>query len=257
MKKLSIPFMFFALLACVSLACEAVNVINNPGPLRVESVDVAPAEGSGAFTASVALTAHTEEDTLSCYIPPSKSVYNQSIPPSNTSSILTFVFIMTEPGNYQLYCTAMKLGISGKAAFTVTGADAAESGTPTPGGETVQPIRVNGAGQKTDYSGGYSCSAAATLLLMVNADGSAVLEATGPGFIDHINCTQSASLEGWFIAGSANPGTETVTFTSCNSGGFTAQGSVSYAGGVLSGEVTCIGISGSDSGKPVMKLNVP
>ena len=257
MKKLFTPSMFFALLASVSLACEAVNSVANPGPLRVESVDVAPVEGNGVFTASVALTAHTEEDTLSCYIPPSKSVYNQSVPPSNTSSILTFVFTMTEPGNYQLYCTAMKLGISGKAAFTVTGADAPESGNPTPGGETVQPVQVNGAGQKTDYSGNYSCSAAATLLLKVNADGSAVLEATGPGFIDHINCTQSASLEGWFIAGSVNPGTETVSFTSCNNGGFTAQGTISYVDGILSGEVTCLNKSGSDAGKPAVKITAP
>ncbi len=263
MRRRFYPWMLLAILACTSLACELVNSATDPGPLRVESVDVSPAEGNGTFTASVGLPAHQSDGTLSCYIPDEssggqKSVYQQTVPALRSSRILTFEFTMTEPGSYKLYCTAMEIGITAKTTFTVVAAAVTPAPTnppTTPAGG--QPLQFSGTGQKTDYSGDYSCAVGADVRLVVNPDGTAELVVIGPGFNDHINCTQSGSMDGWYLAGTANPADETVTLVSCNNGGFNAQGTISYAGGTLSGDATCIYNQGSSSGKVAMKITTP
>jgi hypothetical protein len=125
----------------LSLACEMINAVFNPGPLRVEAVEVTPAEGPGPFTASVALPAHTQVGTLSCYVPgegeqASTSVYQQTVSPNKTSQIVTFPFSFAQPGSHRLYCTALEEGITGKTTFTVTAPNVGDP-TATAGGPTV------------------------------------------------------------------------------------------------------------------------
>ena len=59
-----------------------------------------------------------------------------------------------------------------------------------------------------------------------------------PHQLDDYNCTPGTD-ETWYLNGTANPADQTVTFTSCNNGGFTGSGVVSYAGGTLTGDATC------------------
>ena len=262
MKSRLSPWIALILAASISLGCELANSMLDPGPLRVDSVDVAPL-GNGAFTASVGLPPHTSAGTLSCYLPqqdggPSTEVYRQVIPQSNASRILTFEFTVTEPGEHRLYCTADPIGITAKTTFSVDGP------TPPPPGPTPaispapgQPVAINGVGQKVSYSGAYSCAAAQQISLVVRADGTAELSAIGPGFIDHINCTQSDSNEAWYIVGVADQTAETVSFSACNNGGFNASGVVSYADGTLSGEVACLYNQGSAAGQTAITLKMP
>jgi hypothetical protein len=85
----------------------------------------------------------------------------------------------------------------------------------------------------------------------------ATLFVSGPGFMEHINCTPSAGVEGWYLEGLANPVDETVTFVTCNQGSFTAQGTVSYGGGTLNGSVTCLYTQGSVAGQVAILLTLP
>lgn len=262
MKSRLFPWIALILAASISLGCELVNAMLDPAPLRVDSVDVAPL-GNGAFTASVSLPPHTSAGTLYCYLPrqdggPSQEIYRQTIPPLDTSRILTFEFTLSEPGEHRLYCTADPRGSTAKTTFTIDGPTPPPPGlppaaSPAPG----QPITINGAGQKVSYSGAYSCAAAQQVSLVVRADGTAELSAIGPGFIDHINCTQSDSNEAWYVSGVADRAAETVSFSACNNGGFNASGVVSYAGGILSGEVSCLYNQGSAAGQIAITLKVP
>ncbi|MBI5295756.1 MAG: hypothetical protein HY869_09790 [Chloroflexi bacterium] len=260
MKSRLSPWIALILAAAISLGCELVNSMLDPGPLRVESVDVAPL-GNGVFTASVGLPPHRSAGALYCNLPqqdggPSQEVYRQTIPPLDTSRILTFEFTLNEPGEHRLYCTADPIGVTAKTTFSVDG--------PTPPGSTPaaspapgQPVTINGVGQKVSYSGAYSCAAAQQVSLVVRADGTAELSAVGPGFIDHINCIQSDSAEGWYIVGVADQVAETVSFSACNNGGFNASGVINYAGGALSGEVSCLYNQGSTAGQTAVTLKMP
>jgi hypothetical protein len=265
MEKRFPLYIVLTALVCLSLACELINAATEPGPLRVESVDVEPKEGSGKFTASVAMPANNDEDSLSCYIPNATgsgqmTVYQQTVPPSDKSRILTFDFTVTEPGSYKLYCTPGKRMVSGKTTFNVV-APPAEEVPPAQPPSGAQPVKITGAGTRASLSSDeqYSCSAAVDVILVVRADGSAVLSSTGPHFYDHINCTQGAAEDrvSYTIDGTADPTNETVTFTTCNDGGFKAQGKVSYAGGALSGTVACLYNRGDQAGKTDMRLTMP
>jgi hypothetical protein len=263
MQKNRILVVFLVTLALfISLACELVNAMTNPGEMRIEAVDVAPASQTGQFTASVAMPFHSQDGNLYCYIflasGKQKEVYRQTVPGSDKSRILTFDFEVSEPGKHRLYCTSLGNGISANTSFTVNSPPAAENGGDTPAGEGPQyPIKIKGSGTWRLYSNNYACSASINSLLTINSDGSALLEASGNGFIDHINCTKSASLEGWSINGTADLTSETVTFGSCNSGGFKAGGTVRYQGGSLSGKVVCLRIKGDETGKTAMDLSLP
>jgi len=120
------------------------------------------------------------------------------------------------------------------------------------------PVVMQGAGQISAYAGENSCTAPAQdVRLTVNADGAAQLFVTGPGFIDHVNCTPSTSVEGWYVEGVANPGDETVAFATCNMGNFAAEGTVSYAGGALAGAVVCLYSKGSAAGTRAYGVTMP
>ena len=107
------------------------------------------------------------------------------------------------------------------------------------------PIVIQSAGTKTDYSASTKteCQAQASAVLVVQADGTAELSTTGTAFMDHINCTTSMDVT-FIFGGTADLSSEAVLFESCNSANFTAEGTVSYAGGKLDGVVGCTNQSG-------------
>jgi hypothetical protein len=115
------------------------------------------------------------------------------------------------------------------------------------------PIVIQSAGTKTDYSASTKteCQAGASAVLVVQADGTAELTATGPAFVDHINCTTSTD-ETYIFGGTADLGSETVLFESCNNANFSAAGTVSYAGGKVAGTISCANQSGDK-----MTLTIP
>ena len=118
---------------------------------------------------------------------------------------------------------------------------------PPPVGDVpqVETLTFEALANKTDFgSGGAGCSAAQLATLMVRGDGTAQLVTSGPGFVDHVNCTPGSSSDTWYLDGTADPGGQVVTFVSCNYGRFTAQGQISYAGGALQGEVSCFNSQG-------------
>jgi hypothetical protein len=92
-----------------------------------------------------------------------------------------------------------------------------------------------------------SCVVQQQATLTVHEDGTAELATTGAVFVDHYNCTPGEGQETWVVNGTADLATETVTFASCNFGGFDAAGSMTYSNGVLYGEVTCFTKNGEKS----------
>jgi hypothetical protein len=141
---------------------------------------------------------------------------------------------------------------------------ATDTPAPTPAPDAVDtpaaaagPVVIQGAGQKTSFSSDYACTAPQDVTLTVRADGSAELYLSSPGFVDHINCTPSASVEAWYVEGAANPADETVAFVTCNMGNFAAEGTVSYAGGALTGAVGCLYSRGSAAGSRAIRVTMP
>lgn len=114
--------------------------------------------------------------------------------------------------------------------------DAATStATPASGPQTF-----TGEGVKNDYSSdGAVCLVYQPVTLMLKGDGTAELTTVGADIIDHTLCTAGTSEEAWYINGLVDVTAETVTFQTCNFGRFTAVGSLSFAQGVLAGEVSC------------------
>lgn len=122
---------------------------------------------------------------------------------------------------------------------------------PTTAPTTVEPptpLTFMGNAIKTDYaSSGQGCDVAVIAMLTVNPDGTAELSTTGPDIIDHYNC-QTGSDETWYINGTADSLNQTVTFATCNFGGFTAKGILSYAGAKnLGGTVSCFYKNGTQA----------
>jgi hypothetical protein len=259
MRKFLPFFLFFMIFPLAGLACNLAAANLDPTYVRLESLEVTPPEGNGAFTATMHVYAHTAEDELICYAVKadhtSTTVYQQKLAPAADTN-LSFSFQNTTPGDYTLYCTPQHLAISEKATFKVVEPPPSEPVQPPAG--SVQPKKINGTGRMVEDPDQYQCSAKQTILLTVRADGSAALDASGPNIVDHINCTATPGVtETWSIAGTVDPQNETVTFSSCNSGGFSASGMVKYAGDTLVGSLTCSYIKGSASGKIAMKLTIP
>jgi hypothetical protein len=259
MRKLISFFLFFMIFPLSGLACNLAAANLDPTYVRLESLEVTPAEGNGAFTATMHVYAHSAEDELICYAVKadhtSTTVYQKKLAPAADTN-LSFSFQNTVPGDYTLYCTPQHLSISEKATFKVLDLPPSEPVLPPAG--SVSPKKVNGTGQMVEDPDQYQCGVKQTILLTIRADGSAVLDSSGPNIVDHINCTPTAGMiETWSISGTVDPLTETVTFSSCNSGGFSASGAVKYAGDILAGSLTCSYIKGSSSGKIAMRLTIP
>ena len=107
------------------------------------------------------------------------------------------------------------------------------------------PMVIQSAGTKTDYSASTKseCTTNASAVLVIQVDGTAELTTTGPGFVDHINCTTSSN-ETYIFGGTADLSNEAVFIESCNNANFTAEGTVSYTGGSMEGVVSCANQSG-------------
>lgn len=124
--------------------------------------------------------------------------------------------------------------------------------------EALQPQVIKTVAQKTSFGpDDSSCQAAQDAVLTINADGKAQLAVTGPGFIDHINCTPSQSTEAWYLDGAVDESGEQVIFTGCNFGGFRAEGRVRFSGGSLAGEAACIYLKGDAVGKTAVQIRFP
>lgn len=103
------------------------------------------------------------------------------------------------------------------------------------------PLIFTASGAKTSFetSVNGSCPTEATLTLVVREDSTAELSATGPNFVDHINCTPAGFDETWVINGLADILAKSVAFGNCNNMAFTAEGIITYSNEGLRGEVSC------------------
>jgi hypothetical protein len=153
--------------------------------------------------------------------------------------------------------TTVPVPTAAPAATDTPAPTAAPVAVDTPAAATA-PVIIQGSAQKTSFADESSCTAPAQdVTLTVNSDGSAQLYLAGPGFVDHINCTPSASVEGWYVEGTANSADETVAFNTCNMGNFAAEGTASYAGGALAGAVVCRYSKGSAAGNSAIRVTMP
>jgi hypothetical protein len=125
--------------------------------------------------------------------------------------------------------------------------------------QKMTPIHLETTGDRTSFSGEYSCKATDTVLLIVDEDGVATLSTTGPVFVDYINCTPDSSgfQATYNIVGLADPDGLLITFTSCNEGGFSAEGEISYRDDKPVGHVDCTHSTGDQAGELAISLWVP
>jgi hypothetical protein len=123
----------------------------------------------------------------------------------------------------------------------------------------MTPVRFDTSGDRRAFSGEYSCEVPDTVILIIDEDDVAMLSTTGPVFVDYINCTLDPSgfQATYTIVGLADPDSKLVTFTSCNEGAFTAEGTISYQSGKPVGNVSCTHSTGSEAGKIAIMLWVP
>jgi hypothetical protein len=127
------------------------------------------------------------------------------------------------------------------------------------GTQKMTPIRFDTSGDRRSFSGEYSCEVVDTVILIIDEDGVATLSTTGSVYSDYINCVLDPSgFEATYtIVGLVDPDSKLVTFTSCNDGAFTAEGTISYQSGKPVGNVSCTHSTGSEDGKIAIMLWVP
>jgi hypothetical protein len=127
------------------------------------------------------------------------------------------------------------------------------------GTEKMTPMRFDTSGDRRGFSGEYSCEVPDKVILIIDEDGVATLSTTGPVLVDYINCTLDPSgFEATYtIVGLADPDSKLITFTSCNDGAFTAEGTISYQSGKPVGNVSCTHSTGSEAGQMAIMLWVP
>jgi len=125
--------------------------------------------------------------------------------------------------------------------------------------EKVKPGRWDTTGDRRSFSGQYSCEARDKVILIVDENEVATLSTTGPVYVDYINCTLDPSgFEATYtIVGLADTDSKLITFTSCNDGGFNAEGSLTYRDDKPIGSVTCWHAKGEEAGEPAMIVWVP
>jgi hypothetical protein len=269
-----------AAVLAAALACSFPGVADDdrvpanekpPAPAETEMIlgpiSVHPSSGYGDFTLYLGYTPGDKNEDILCdarlntggnvHYLEKVAVPSKGSPGFTTNpQTRTISFFNADPGQYTMNCYTS----GGKSVFTgFTVSDNQKMNPPPPEVYPGQPKKINGSGQGTVFSGDYSCSAAQDVLLVVKSDGAAELIVDGPMYDEYINCTRSASTipMGWSITGKADFSTETVTFASCNSGGFNASGKVSYTGGVVNGTAKCIRIKGADTGKTAIYVEMP
>ena len=127
------------------------------------------------------------------------------------------------------------------------------------GAQKMQPVKFTTTGDRVTFSGEYSCTTKDKVFINVDENGVATLTTTGPVFVDHINCVVDPSgFEATYnIVGLADPDSKLITFTSCNEGGFSAEGTVSYQDDKPVGNVSCTFVKGDSAGKVAFMLWIP
>ena len=127
------------------------------------------------------------------------------------------------------------------------------------GSQTMTPVRLETTVDRISFSGEYSCQATDSAMLVIDKDGVATLSLTGIVYVDYINCTPDPSgfQATYIITGLADPDSWLITFTSCNEGGFSAEGSLSYRDNKPVGNVSCTHLTGADAGKIAIMVWVP
>lgn len=251
---------------------------------KVLNMAVTPSSGSGNFTLEVTYRWNdsiadtgSSPDIYCNYVSPDGATMPVGIIYSTYVEVITtkiekLEFSVTQkdgktkPGTYLASCTPEgeedEDGTTVTTTFTVVEETLSSVNPPA---ESMQPIQIKGTGQKTtsnwDFQPNY-CTTTADLVLTITEDGWGKLEITGDAFYDHMNCLGGIGWEKWLVEGAANVANETVSFMSCSRGDtasneFNAQGTISYSSGVLSGEVTCLGKSGSEAGRVVTIIKAP
>jgi len=132
-------------------------------------------------------------------------------------------------------------------SLTVTPAPSqAADDTPAPmATQASGPQTFTGEGVKNDYSSeGAVCQVYEPVTLVVKGDGTAELTTQGADIVDHTMCTTGNNIVTWYMNGTVDATAQTVAFQTCNFGRFSAAGSVSFAQGVVAGEVSCINKEG-------------
>ena len=285
----------FILLWGASMACSAAGESLDPSPTppprllatdppvdtplpeasaHLSNVTITPDSGVGPFIITVSYYPGEVPAGIMCSYPNengdmvSKTIGQTSVAAGGRQAdpvSIKFSIAIRRPGAYTAGCAISVEQIeSVSTGFNVTGPGSQVTPTPVPPGKTpttvrvtIQPRQVKGAGEKVSYSGVYVCSAQASVTLTIKADGSAELYAAGLGFADYLSCRSSGSLEGWYLNGLADPVNQTVTFSSCNKGSFSAVGVIQYSGNVLSGSAACLYTRGSSTGKPAVQITLP
>jgi hypothetical protein len=127
------------------------------------------------------------------------------------------------------------------------------------GAQKMKPEKFTTDGDRNAFSGEYSCQTTDIVLLIIDEDGVATLSTTGTVFVDYINCKADPSgfQATYNIVGLADPDSKLITFTSCNEGGFSAEGTISYQSGKPVGNVSCTYVKGDSKGKIAFMLWVP
>jgi hypothetical protein len=127
------------------------------------------------------------------------------------------------------------------------------------GSEKMTPQKWTTTGDRRSFSGQYSCEAKDSVTLVIDENGIASLTTTGIVYVDYINCTPDPSgfIASYTATGLADPDSKLIIFTSCNDGGFNAQGEIAYQSGKPMGNVSCIHNKGDDAGETAMIVWVP
>lgn len=240
---------FLILLAIASLACSIVTLRPSAAKTGIQGVSVDPAKGSGTFTIKINYT-HRLGDPVQpvvCTAAGDEHTLQPSDDPGD--QVMVLPIWMVEPGNYTATCSS-KADDAYSAVFEVIVPNETPQEKPSTG---AQPVKIETTGVKFIYPDISTCTSDQLVTLTVNADGTATLTAAGPGIKNMETCEKDVVNEVYYMDGTADPATETVTFSTCNNGGFKAVGQVSYAGRKVTGEVTCA----FTDGQVRIRLKVP
>ena len=249
---------FWSLGLMLSLAaCQGRVTVTATRPVfnsALRSVSVAPvADHPGAFLMTVSYDYDHSEGLfgITCTYPDGSGLQPIVAPvPLQSYGSTPLTLTLQKAGDYAVSCEDGSH--SAATRFTVTQAQA--------GAALVTPITFNTSGTRETYArdGKTSCASLDLVTLEIAADGTARLSTLGKAYIDTAHCLEDIySSESWNVLGTMDPATHSITFQTCNTGGFTTAGSISYKDGQVSGEVTCFWKTSDPAGRPAMRLVVP
>ena len=269
-------FLVVMALIGTTLACNLIPGLPNYTPTftEVKSVTVNLPSGTGSFTLEVTYITfmgrgEIPEPIICYYVTPTGTMIIGSInPPLDEGEIIltgTLSLSVSDPGVYTATCENNSSTSKASAVFGVTGTGTNQPNEPTPTTQvqpteptptatlpavtpTFAPITVTGTGTQFYVEEGHNmvnCSVPATFSLTVNGDDSAELvyttrevdtiidDSTGRTCSWRPNEYTSSPMSGRAdLAGQAVTFNKSENYQECN-------GMLSFANGVLSGELTC------------------